>query len=81
MAGGGISTLDELFALDPLKLTLRREEANAAGLPDPLLERIEKFRKARAQFMERERKQRKPKGPKVDPRQIDLEDAINKADG
>jgi hypothetical protein len=44
------TSLAELFAMDPLELTLAREKAKAEGLPDPLIPIIERYRAARAQF-------------------------------
>jgi len=44
-------TLAELFAMDPLQLSLRRKEAKAKGETDPLLIMVERYRAARAQFM------------------------------
>jgi hypothetical protein len=44
-------SLADLFATDPLQLTLKRREAREQGLPDPLLPLIERLRAARAQFM------------------------------
>lgn len=37
--------------MDPLQLTLKRDEAIAKGEKDPLLTMVEAYRAARAQFM------------------------------